>query len=207
MKQITIKELLKAELLKVCSGITKKLRDKDEKKDKKRKFTREQQAEIENKLKMVGWNGVNLQHVLDVLSIVSEAPELKAGSMIPRDLFAVVVLEANTAQNHAYVLNVPLISTSEKTSHLLHNDGVTGNWQYQISDKPRLATDKEVKACINSLNDKQWKTIMTHEVFKPVMDAVMNKAVSIDSVEDNSNGERNGSDEDIVLPDGRTIEA
>jgi hypothetical protein len=190
--------------LRTCSEITRKLREKDEKKEKKRKFTREQQAEVEAKMKAAGWKTEYLQSMMEVFSLLVDAPELKAGAMIPRELFAVVVLDANATSSHAYGVGVPCIVTHDKECFLLHTDGCFNNWRYLITDKPRLATDKEVETCINNLTDKQWNSIKNHDTFKPIMDAVMNKTVEVEDHSDNGEGNADG---DITLPDGRTISA
>jgi len=201
--QTTIKEIIKLELLRTCSEITRKLREKDEKKEKKRKFTREQQADVECKFKACGWDAAKIQLNMEAMAILFNAPELKAGAIIPRELFAVVVLDANPDGRHVYAVGVPHIVTHENNCYLMHTDGALTNWAYQIKDKPRLATDKEVEKCINNLTDKQWNTIKTHDTFKPIMDAVMNKTIE---VEDHSgNGDGGVADGDIELPDGRTI--
>lgn len=202
--QTTVRDMIKAELLRVCGEVTTRLREKDEKKEKKRKFTREQHADIEAKMKSAGWSGDNLPKMLEIFGILHDAPELKAGIMIPRELFAVVVLEANPAGRHAYGLNLPFILCNAKGNYLFHTDGSTANWVFQVDDKPRFATDAEVESCINSLNDNQWKVIMAHELFRPIIDAVMNKTVN---VEDHTGNGRAADGEDVVLQDGRTIVA
>lgn len=202
--QTTVRDMIKAELLKVCGEVTTRLREKHEKKEKKRKFTRPEQEEIETKLKAIGYANPSLQQFLDILSIIADAPELKAGVMIPRELFAVVVLEANPAGRHDYGLNLPFILCNAKNNYLFHTDGATANWVFQVDDKPRFATNAEVESCIKSLNDKQWNGIMSHELFRPIIDAVMNKTVN---VEDHTGNGRAADGEDVVLQDGRTIVA
>lgn len=203
MKQTTIKDLIKSELVRTCYEVTRKLREKDEKKEKKRKFSREEQTEMENKLKTIGWTGSTAQNILELFAILLDAPELKAGAMIPRELFSVVVLEDKNS-GHGYALNSPYIVTDPKKNYLLCVSGGVTSWAFGQSDKPRFATDSEIESCIESLSEQQWKTIKTHDIFKPIMEPVMNLSVSVESTESNT---ANGDAEEIQLADGRTISA
>ena len=114
------------------------------------------------------------------LSILLGVPEISQ-RIFELELFGVLVLEKNPGGTHAYPLNVPLLITNHvtPTHKLFHTDGAIGNWGFSMVDDPRIATDEEVVACINDLNDQQWRVILTHELFREIVQEALNTEVNI----------------------------
>jgi hypothetical protein len=190
----TIRDVIKMELIKTCKEVTARLREKDEKKDKKRKFSREDVQKIEILYTALGWKNEFLSKMMEAASILHDAPELKQGGMINMELFCVFVL-GKTTGTHAYNVNEPLIHTAsgKNVFGALHVDATVNNWSFVGADLPRYATDEEVEKCINSLNQNQWNSILTHDIFKPIIEAAMSKSVEIEEAGSGGN-EENGSD-------------
>lgn len=199
---ITIGQLIQSELLKTCLEVTKKLREKDSKKNKDRKYTREDIAKIELELGQIGYAGGQIPHWLNLLAVLNNAPEIANGSTLPKELFMVFVLN-NNASGHVFTANVPFILANVDPVRGLDLTGST-SYTFDMRDKPRYATDEEVKYCVKNLNDKQLHYILTKEPFKPIIDSAMKRAVEVKEEEspvitdDEDNGE-------VTLPGGRTI--
>jgi hypothetical protein len=198
----TIGQLIQSELLKTCLEVTSKLREKDSKKNKGKKFTRSDIAEIEIALATIGYNGMQIPQWLAMFAVLHDAPELKKGSVLPDEVFMVFVLEQN-ASGHPFTVNVPFIGASLNPVRGLDFTGDI-RYTYDMRDKPRYATDDEVKYCVKNLNDKQLNYILTKEPFKPIIASAMKRAVLVEETEapvitdDEDNGE-------VTLPGGRTI--
>lgn len=202
MQTLTVKDVIKAELLRVCKNVTRKLREKEARKEKKKTFSREEVAEIEKIHKEQGLDTNQSARHFKIYSILHDAPELKAGSMLPLELFAVVLIESGV--HHNYPANKPLIATSNDGYLWNPSDGSPSNWRFLSSDNPRYATDDEVEQCIKDLTDRQWMSFHTHAVFKPVTDAAMGREVMVEDAPA-SNGESEEGNGEIRLQDGRTI--
>ena len=139
--------------------------------------------------------------MMKLWSLLHDAPELKTGSMLPLELFAVVLIE-NHSGNHNYPVNKPLIVTGKDGYLWNPPDGTVNSWKFMPVDKPRYATDEEVEQCIKDLTPVQWQKFRTFEVFLPIQDAAMNRSVM---VENDETGRNNGDDNEIELADGRKI--
>lgn len=200
MPTLTVKDVIKAELLKVCLDVTRKLRDKENKKDKKRKFSREEVADIEKLSREMGWEATKVEKQMKIYSILHAAPELKAGSMLPLELFAVVLI--GPGSHHNYPAGKPLIVTG-KDGHLWNpSDGAVASWRFIHSDNPVYATDEQVEQCIKDLTPVQLNRFYTLDVFIPIKDAAMNRMVTVEEATV-PNGEL--ADDEIELADGRKI--
>lgn len=200
MQQLTVKQVIASTLLRICREATDKVRPKEE--PKPRKYSQEQVAEIHAMLKQLGWSGEKMVLQAKLQATLFDAPELNAPSIIPLELFCVVVLESSDG-GHGYSTDLPIIVTDYNNRYCLHTDGVLNHWSFFANDKPRLATDEEIQLCIESLTDQQWRTIHSNEIFKPVMDEAMKQAVSVDMEPVTGNGSMDS--EEHILPDGRKI--
>lgn len=196
MPQLTVKQVIGATLAKICRDATNKVRPKPD--TTERKFSQDQVNAIHTLLKSMGWSPERATTQMAVYEILLGAPELKVPTNLPLELFCVVVLDSD-AGGHSYPLRWPLIITNVSNRTCLHTDGGS-HWAFNIADKPRLATDEEIKVCIEELTDSQWRTIHTHDIFKPVMEAAMAQAVSVDIEPVTSK-----DSEEHILPDGRKI--
>jgi len=198
----TVRGAIEQVLLQKLKEVTGKLRDKDERKEKKRQFSKKKIIEIHTALKSLGWNEDQIPKMLNIFSILTEAPELKNGLKLPAEVFAVFVLDSTDGNKHAYQLNVGLICTEKSTPYMLHTDGGSSHWAVGIGSNPRYATDEEIKSCVKNLSQGQWKTIMTTDLFKPIIDQAMNSDVHVEAAEESEQEEG----EEIVLANGRSIQ-
>lgn len=201
MPTLTVKQVIQADLLRVCKDATRKLRDKDKKKEKKRKFSQKEIAEMRALIRATGWDDNNTNRWMKINSILHEAPEL-LDFMLPLELFAVVLVQAGDGQ-HRYPANKPLIVTSKEGYLWNPSDGGVSNWAFTSKQNPVYATDEQVEQCIKDLTPVQWTKLHAFDVFKPIVDAAMNKSVTVeDAPASDDGGDDNG---EIKLPDGRTI--
>jgi hypothetical protein len=200
MPTLTVKQVIQSELLRVCLEVTNRLREKQAKK-KKPKYSPKEIARLRELTRSVGWDEATTDKWMEVHSILHDAPELKE-TELPLEMFCVFVCEQNV-NGHRYTPNVPYICTQAKTNDNrgLDLEGVT-NTHFAIKDQPRYATEEEVQFCIRNLNEKQMRHIHVSDIFKPIMESAMNKAVTVEEPKDNGELEDNG---EIVLKDGRTI--
>lgn len=198
MPQLTVKQVIAATLLRVCRQATDSVRPKEE--AKQRKYSKEQVDEIHNMLKNLGWNADKIALQAKAYAALLDAPELNMPTIIPLEPFCVVVLESGES-GHGYQLYTPLIVNSSVNRTCVHTDGILNHWSFGIQDKPRLATDEEIKQCIEELTDKQWRCIHTSDTYKPVMDEAMGQEVMVDGIEPSLNTDS----EEVTLHDGRKI--
>lgn len=205
---ITVKDVIKAELLRVCKEATEKHRAKQDKKDKKEKFSDAKIEKLRSLYGSIGWDVNVVNKMMEIASILTDAPELKGKSLIPYDTFTVIVPEKNV-KNHKYTVNAPHIVTLKDGTNgfmALHSNGsVDCSWIFAV-DEPRHATDEEIEQCINELNDAQWTAIKKADVFRPILDAALLKEVSVADPEhdERQNGHLEDGEE-VKMPDGRTI--
>jgi hypothetical protein len=202
--QTSIKSAMSFALKKYLKEINAKLIVKDEKKDKKRKYSREDIAKMEQALREMGWDAAKVEKQMLIYSILFDAPELKQGPMIPLDTHCVVVMEANNS-NHAMTLNMPYIISYPKERHVLVGDGRTSAYIFNAIDKPRLATFDEIDSCVDELTVKQWASIFNENetCLKGLRDCAMNCQVECSEggaavVEDRAGNE-------VELANGRVI--
>lgn len=195
MPQLTVKQVIASTLLRICHEATAKARPKED--PKPRKYSQEQVTEIHAMLKQLGWTTEKVALQGRIYAALFDAPELTVPTMIPLEVYCVVVLETTAG---GYEAGVPWIVTSGPNRWCLFTDGVVNHWAFSLDYKPRPATDEEIQFCIDSLTDEQWHTIHTNELFKPVMDAAMAQSVMVD-LEPVA-----GKDSvEHTLPDGRKI--
>lgn len=191
----TVKDVIKAELFRVCLETTNKFRTKHEKKEKKEKYTAEEVEKVRATYKAIGWSEDQVNKQMEALAILHDAPELKKPTIPAMDTFCVVVAEKDVS-GHS-LLNRPTIWTKKRDAHchwVLDSDGNTENhYMAYAPDAIRFATDEEVKICIDGLNEKQWRKLIASDAFKPIMDTAMAKAVQCEDIpveeEDKDNGE------------------
>lgn len=197
MQQLTVKQVIASTLFRICREATDKIRTKED--TKPRKYSKEQVDDIHDMLKQLGWDSKMVAVQGKIYAALLDAQELNVPAMMPLELFCVVVLDKSTS-GHGYELGVPIIVTHASTRNCLHTDGVFNRWSFTSTDKPRPATDEEIKQCIEELTDEQWHTIHVNDIFKPVMDAARAQVVTVDMEP------VTGKDsEEHTLPDGRKI--
>ncbi len=195
----TFKDIVKQTLLKHCLEVTEQARSKEQEKFKG-KLSREQVRDMEAAIRLVsGWNSDQcVSSMLKVVSIATGLPEIMEPVKIHVPEMAIVVVERCRSDHH-FDDSRPYIATcdNEKASgYLLHEDGSPSKHIYEQRDDPRFATDEECKDCIESLTDEQFKTIMAHSFFHPIILEAMNKQISISE-------EPEGGD--VIMADGRTL--
>lgn len=191
----TVKDVIKAELFRVCLETTNKFRTKHEKKEKKEKYTAEEVEKVRATYKAIGWSEDQVNKQMEALAILHDAPELKKPTIPAMELFCVVVCEKD-GTGHG-IENSPSIWTKKRdatTAWRFAKDGSTESYYFSYTiDAARFATDDEVKAYVNGLSDKQWVSIRSHAFFVPIMDAAMAKAVQCEDIpveeEEKDNGE------------------
>lgn len=188
--ETTIKNAMAMALKRHLIKINEKLIAKEEKQEKKRKFSRDDIAQVEQLHRNLGWDAAKIETNMKIFSILLDAPELKAGSMPTFDLNCVVVLEAN-ASGHGMNVNKPYILTYVKERHVLIEDGRTTAYSFGSTDKPRLASIEEINQCVDSLSPRQWKAILGQDdvCLKNLYDAVNGEQVTVVRNEDSDNGE------------------
>lgn len=164
-----------------------------------RLFDQHKVEEIHAMLRSLGWSEDKILIQTKIYAALFDSPELNMPTMIPLETFCVVVMDSDKS-GHGYGVGEPVIVTFAANRICLHTDGCVNHWSFHLSDKPRLATDEEIQICIESLTDKQWYTIRCHEFFKPVMDAAMAQAVTVDM-----EPVMGKDSEEHTLPDGRKI--
>jgi hypothetical protein len=175
----TIKGLIKAHLIKVCKEKTAIMRERQELKPKKQ-ITKKATEEAVASLRKV-FNQETSDGIMHALSILLGTPEISQ-RVFALELFGVLVLGKNTASNHAYPTNSPLIITNHaggSNNWLMHTDGSISNWHFTMADEPRLATDAEIVDCIDSLTDAQWRVIITHDLFSGLVKDAMSAEVDV----------------------------
>lgn len=202
MPTLTVKQVIQSELLKVCRDVTNKLVEKHDKKKKKAKYTNDEIARMRELIRATGWDEGHTDRWMEIHSILHDAPELKQKD-VPMELFCIFVCEKNLS-SHRYATNVPFILTDAGANKKgLDLDGTSGS-NFGSKDYPRYATEEEVSYCIRNLNDKQMRAIHASDVFKPIMEAAMNKTVTVEDQLDQSqeHSEDNG---EVTLESGRVI--
>lgn len=204
---ITVKDVIKAELLKVCKEATENHRAKQDKKEKKEKFSDAKIEKIRNLYARIGWTGATLELLMERDAIMFDAPELKGKQLIPVDILTVVVPEKNV-KGHKYTVNNPYIVTLKDGTNAfmaLHADGRTdSSWMFAL-DEPRHATDEEIEQCIENLSAAQWDAIYSNAIFRNIRDAALLKEFNVpDEPAKEGNGHFQDGDE-VKMPDGRTI--
>lgn len=191
---ITVKDVIKAELLRVCLETTTKFRTKHEKKEKKEKYTSEEVEKVRGLWAKLGYTAENQTQVMEIMAILHDAPELKRPTVPVMEPFCVVVCE-KSGSGHPFG-TVPAIHVKKRdatSAYGMANDGSVSSYAFNFSmDAVRFATDDEVKSCIDKLSENQWHVITTHEIFRPIMDAAMAKAVQVDDETEEKEGEDNG---------------
>lgn len=190
----TVKDVIKAELFRVCLETTTKFRTKHEKREKKEKYTGEEVEKVRVAYRSIGWNEDQVNKQMEALAILHDAPELKKPTIPTMDTFCVVVAEKDVSGHSRS--NLPVIWTKKRDAHghwFLDNAGATETYYMAyVQDAIRFATDEEVKTCIDGLNEKQWQKLIGSDAFKPVMDTAMAKAVTREDLlveEEKDNGE------------------
>lgn len=191
----TVRDVIKAELFRVCLETTTKYRTKHEKKEKKEKYTSEEVQKVRDAFKGIGWNEDQVSKQMEALAILHDAPELKKPTIPSAEPFCVMVSDKN-ASGHPNVGQPMLFAKKRDSASFYYMDSqgrVEGNhWQY-ILDAVRFATDEEVKSCMDNLNADQWKRILYDPLFKPIIDTAMDKAVQVEDTppgeEEKDNGE------------------
>jgi hypothetical protein len=173
--QTNIKGAMTLALKKYLTNINTKILAKEEKKDKKRKYSREDVVKIWQTLRELGFDETKVDKQMNMFSILFDAPELKQGPMIPLEQNCVVVVEAN-ASGHGILLHKPYILTYLKERHVMIDDGRTSSYAFHASDKPRLATFDEIDSCVDALAVKQWASIFNENeaCLKELRNCVMN---------------------------------
>lgn len=196
MQQLTVRQVIASTLLRFCREATNKVRPKED--AKPRKYSQEQVDEIHDLFKQIGWSTEKATVQMKIYAALCDAPELAMPTMIPLELWCVVVF--GNSEGHGYQVGDPCIVSSAKSQWCLAADGCVNNWAFHATHKPRLATDEEIQLCINCLTEAQWRTIHTHEIFRPIMEAAMAQAVSVDM-----ELVTNKDSEEVTLHDGRKI--
>lgn len=191
----TVKDVIKAELFRVCLETTTKFRTKHEKKEKKEKYTAEEVEKVRSLFKSLGWDERLVGFQMEALAILHDAPELKKPTIPAMEPFCVVVCEKNGSSHPFGKLPVILVKKRDANgAFAMANDGSVGSYTFQfVGDGPRFATDEEVKSCIDNLSDAQLRVVTSHDIFSSIMDAAMAKAVQCEDIpveeEDKDNGE------------------
>lgn len=196
MQQLTIKQVIASTLLRFCREATNKVRPKED--AKPRKYSQEQVDDIHSMLKQLGWTTEKLALQGKLQAALFDAPELNMPTMIPLELWCVVVF--GNSEGHGYTGGDPWIVTNTGHRYCLHTDGGVSNWSFNATHEPRLATDEEIRLCIEHLTEAQWRAIHVHEIFRPIMEASMAQAVSVDM-----ELVTNKDSEEVTLHDGRKI--
>lgn len=181
---VTVKQLIADQLKVTCKAVTGKLREKEDKKNKKRKFSREEVLDVEACHRAIGWDEAKVAHIMKAFSILLGAPELKAGTAIKPEVFSVIVLGHN-ASGSPFTVGEPFIATQRNTEVSYYCLALTGEptrFVFNAPDRPRFATDEEIDKCIDNLNDAQWYSIKTNAVFVPILDAAFSRSISVESV-------------------------
>lgn len=179
-----LKDLILAELFRVCSKTTEDERAKQtaKKPEIKAKYTEEQLDDIETLLKSMGYGNNTLRaNFMRIFSILLKAPELnrvkEKGQKYP--LFCVIVIGANNS-SHYYSKNKPYIVSHSDKNHCIHEDGSIAHSQFNVDgydDNTRLATSDEVRQCIDGLTPAQIRSILNYPVFGPITNAVLETSI------------------------------
>lgn len=193
MPTITVKDVIKAELLKVCLETTAKLRNKHEKKEKKEKYTTEEVQKVRGAFQAIGWSTDQVDKQMEALSILHDAPELKKPTIPTMELFCVMVADKN-GSGHPDI-GRPVIWTKKRdaaSAYYMDVQGrVEGNHMAYIPDAIRFASCDEVQRCIDNLNEDQWRRIRSDTLFKEIMEKAMSMTVTVESgaEDEKENGE------------------
>lgn len=99
-------------------------------------------------------------------------PQFGTDSSLPAfDPLTVVVLEANLS-SHVYQVGKPYMVTHGMKRFMLDDIGRDKHSAYGESDKPRLATPEEIETCLETLTPAQCRTILSNELFAPMLEAL-----------------------------------
>lgn len=146
----------------------------------KKQFTKKKVEEAYSKLRQQA----SIEYatsMFDALAILFDANELRR-SIFQLELFGVIVLQNPTSGN-PYAPNVPHIITNNNigTPRLLYHDGrVDCSVGFGSVDEPRPATDEEIEACINNLNERQWAMVMNAaSIFNTLVAEAMTSEVDV----------------------------
>lgn len=177
------KDILKAQLLAACEEVTSNARYMEKNRvETKPKYSKEEIEQIDNLMQGLGLGGAARNNWFVIFATLLKAPELAKDSVLEGSYyepFTVFVPEGGSWITE--FRNKPWIITNGKNRFYLHHTGsTTGHSNADKENKVRLATPQEVVDCINNLNDSQWKTIMSDDLFRPVVNAALEQEVSID---------------------------
>jgi hypothetical protein len=183
----TVKGLIKQHLVKVCEARTAIMRAKVQDKPKKQ-FSKKKIEETIAAFRK-SWTPEACDSLMNGFAILLDAPELSR-TVFPLEQFGVIVLEKSVS-SHPYGTGVPLLltrTTGGTGNRAFFPDGNTDpGYTFTAGDDPRVATEAEVVACIDNLNDKQWVVIMNPaSIFAAIVAEAMNTDVEILDIKDDT---------------------
>lgn len=99
--------------------------------------------------------------------------------------FTVIVLHSKQSGN-SLLLNIPRIVTHGKHRFTVHlDDEPQESYNHATTiDQTRVATDEEVENCVMSLTPKQLRSIMSHELFAPIVNQLYEEQTELVSAEE-----------------------
>lgn len=98
-------------------------------------------------------------------------PNITDNSLPAFDPLTVVVLEENKS-SHGYQIGKPYIVTHGMKRLMLDDIGRDHHSAYGESDKSHLATPEEIESCLETLTPAQCRTILSNELFAPMLEAL-----------------------------------
>lgn len=193
-------------MIRVCLETTNKLRAPKSAKKKRKGYSDKDVVKIRKNLTDLGWDQGHVNRQMEVFSILHDAPELLPENIIKVEPLAVVVMEACPNGTHAHGIGFPVIVVSVNSAgqfSCFHSDGVMGKWTINVTDKPRLASEDEIRRCMDNLTPIQLLHIQRNDLFKNIMDAAMNKQVGVEVSDNPAESVADGAE--IELANGRKI--
>jgi len=151
------------------------------------KFSKEKIEAISKKVEAIGWVGSAKDNVMSMFAELLSAPELgPAESRIPKQ-FCIVKLTKNTS-SHGFQLGKFYINCRVDKMRLLFDTGEVDKWNYRLDDGVEVADKmEEVVECVSKLTEAQWKTVMSHEVFQPLIAGILDSPIQVPApVKENS---------------------
>ncbi len=182
---MTFKQLIAACLIETCINATKQYWEKPIDIKYKPNISKEKYDAVKLIFNnSTGVNGATKEYVCKVLGTIFNIPEIAnlAGvnanpTYIP---FTVLQVINNSGLSNYISIGDCYIVTDGPNKYVLTKSGFTHD-EFNYNQNFTPASEEQIIKCINTLNEKQWKTIRTHNIFSPVIDAAEGQEIEFES--------------------------
>ncbi len=175
--RVTFKEVVLRNLIAACIAAIPK--EEKQKKEYQLDLSKEDLKRLKDLGPNMGISSNYAEYVLKMFGTIFKDDRLSslvgnsdAGFLPKYNVLSVVKVVKDTGAHS--VKNGLYIVTNPKHGYLLTTSGSVGSTHVNQNDV-ESATEAEIAECVASLNDAQFKLVMSNEIFLPVVKAAMNE--------------------------------